>query len=100
MKQLTKAELAVLPEGTRVVFVEDFDIFPEALVKAGTTGKIKENGFSEIWSSMLVEPDDPELREKLSEWGCIWLQGGEPGGEITDESWTELSPLALVDLTA
>ncbi len=87
-------ELSKLNAGDRVEFVEPWDIFPEALIPAGTQATIKENGLNEIWCAMLVLPDNPTIRDALKEWsGCIHLSwsGLDPGNETED--WHTPSPL-------
>jgi hypothetical protein len=60
--------------GTRVVFAEAWDIFPECVVPEGTTATITENGLNELACACIVTPDDPNLRTALAEWdGDIWL---------------------------
>ena len=99
MQRLTLFDLSKLDDGARVVFAVPFDIFPEAVIPAGTLATVKENGLNEIWSAMLVLPDDETIREKLREWdGCIHIKGGNPGchqdhPEFAAE-WLALSPLA------
>lgn len=108
MKPLTWFELACLEEGTKVAFCEDWDIFPEALVRAGTTAVIKENGLNEIWCAMLVLPDDEELRKTLTYWnGAIHFNPGlDPGADLEgdpeneeSQKWHQPSPLALMEGT-
>ena len=40
---LTYTELAALSLGTRLVFAEDYDIYPHARVRAGTRGEVTDN---------------------------------------------------------
>lgn len=99
-KRLTWRELSALGNGTRVQFVEAWDIFPAALVEIGTVGTLIDNELNEITSEAQILPDDRELRRKLAEWdGEIgvspYFGGGTSASE--DEEWEELSPLALAD---
>lgn len=105
MKPLTWLEVAGLPEGTRVQFVEQLDIFPEALIPAGSMATIVENGLNEIWCAMLVKPDDEKLCAALSAWqGRIYLPPTgtslDPGADnaASDPAWNSASPLALVSM--
>ena len=93
MQQLTWRELAALPMGQRVVFVTDHDIFPEAIVNAGTTGVIAGNDLNEISSLLRVLPDSESLRSRLSHWnGEIYLYPDLRDGIA---AWRELCPLAV-----
>ncbi len=86
---------ATAKQGDRVRFVEAWDIFPIALVRAGTVGTVEENNLNEAHCILSVRPDDEALSDLLAEWdGCIYL--GEqlrPGVEA--EGWNDPSPLAL-----
>ena len=112
MTQLNWLDLSRLKGGTRIVFAEDWDIFPECIVPKGTNAVLKENGLNEIWCSMLVVPDDEAVRKALSHWdGCIVLGTHlDPGVDLekhaelcTEEEnarvneWFALSPLALAE---
>ncbi len=99
--RLTWMELAALPEGTRLVFAEAYEIVP-----AGTQGVLTENGLNEIWCAMLVTPDDAELREQATSFygyeggGVRMGHGLDPGGDRDgivhgDIAWDTHSPLAL-----
>jgi hypothetical protein len=92
-ERLTKYQLATMAEGTKVVFAIPFSGVP-----AGTAGTIKENGFSEIWSAMLIAIDDPAIEADFydDETRTIHISGGDPSSDdpTTDPSWTALSPLA------
>jgi hypothetical protein len=48
MKALTWIEFLKLPPGTRLGFASDWDMFPEALVKAGTRGIVVSH--DEMWT--------------------------------------------------
>jgi hypothetical protein len=97
MTALTWFDLSKQPDGTRVKFASDWDIFPECVVPKGTSAVIKENGLNDIWCAMLVLPDDPELRVALLEWdGHIHLSSPDldPGNSAHD-AWYDESPLQL-----
>jgi hypothetical protein len=83
--------------GTRVVFVEAWDIFPECIVPAGTMGIVTQNGLNEIWGGLDVLPDDPQLRATLDLWGGnICLSTPDPGADgATDEAWQSLSAIGI-----
>ena len=66
--QLSWFQASRLNVGDRVVFVDPHDIFPEALVPAGTRGTVTEQGLNEIWSALAVKPDDLDLQKALAEW--------------------------------
>ena len=73
---LTYTELAALPLGTRLVFAEDYDIYPHARVRAGTRGEVTDNTLADDSQPGCIAllPDDLALRETLREWdGCIIL---------------------------
>lgn len=101
IKQLTWFELSKLADGARVAFVEDWDIFPECIVRAGETATVTENGLNEMWSEMWVRPDSAAVREILQEWdGRIQLApplGYDGDDHDDDPAWQELSPLALAE---
>jgi hypothetical protein len=65
--QLTWLEASRLNVGDRVVFVAAHDIFPDALVPAGTRATVTEQGLNEISSALGVKPDDAELQAQLAE---------------------------------
>lgn len=97
-KRLTWRELSALENGTRVQFVEAWDIFPITVVAIGTVGTLVANELNEITSTAAVVPDDRKLRHDLAEWdGEIDLSpyfgGGTSASE--DEEWDALSPLVL-----
>lgn len=99
-KRLTWREVSALENGTRVQFVEAWDIFPITVVEIGTVGTLVENELNEITSTAAVVPDDRKLRHDLAEWdGEIDLSpyfgGGTSASE--DEEWDALSPLALAE---
>jgi hypothetical protein len=80
--------------GLRVVFIEDFDIYPDALVPAGTQGTIVQNNLNEIEPNLWVRPDDTALQASLADWdGCICLVASGDPGNPDDPGWLELSPL-------
>jgi hypothetical protein len=107
MKALTWFELSTLEAGTRVQFVEPFDIFSEnILVPAGTLATLMDNSLNEIQPLMAVLPDDRDIRRKLLDWdGEVILYGWtNNGGMINsadadptheDSEWQQESPLAL-----
>ena len=79
---LTYTELAALPLGTRLVFAEDYDIYPHARVRAGTRGEVTDNTLAADSQSGCIAllPDDLALRETLREWdGCIILTPRKDG---------------------
>ena len=65
---LTWLELSKLPKGTRVRFAVPWDIFPETIVNAGEEGVIEEQGLNEIYQTVGILPDNPEIRAALKEW--------------------------------
>lgn len=99
--RLTWFELSKLQEGTRVFFVEPYDIYPECIVPAGMEATIKENGLNDIWGGMLVTPDDENVRAALNLWdGNIQLgynEGLDPGADAArNRAWQSLSPLMVL----
>jgi hypothetical protein len=100
--QLSWLQAARLNVGDRVVFVAAHDIFPEALVPAGTRATVTEQGLNEISSALAVTPDDVELQAKLAEWdGEIILSPplDREGSGNREPAWSEASPLAKVAMT-
>lgn len=103
MKQLTWFDLSKVRPGTRVVFMEPWDIFAEnVLVNEGEQGIVNDNGLNDIWGGFDVLPDNQDIRTALKDWdGCIQLtnhEGLDPAADgETDENWQSLSPLALVE---
>ena len=102
-ERLTWFDLSKVASGTRVRFVEGWDIFPDCFVPAGTLGTVIENNLNEITSAMEVLPDDLDIRRALAEWdGQIELSPFTGGGVAhTDEqgndlAWQELSPVATI----
>src|SRR5215475_8218567 len=94
-KMTTWLELSKASNGTHVCFPLGHDIFPDALVPEGAMGVIQENGLNEIWCTMLILPDDKNIREQLKEWdGCIVLQ---PSLGNNDEHWNSESPIKVMD---
>jgi len=82
----TWLEASKLPDGSRVRFVHDHDIFPEALVRAGTECRIMENSLNEGMAAMLLLPDDMDLQRKLESWGgVIYLAPSQMGADWNDE---------------
>ena len=103
MTALSWFDLSKVKAGTRVRFVEGWDIFPQCFVPAGTLATVIENNLNEITSSMEVLPDDLEIRRALSEWdGQIELSPFFGGGVAhTDENgddlaWQDRSPLEVL----
>jgi hypothetical protein len=110
---LTWFDLSRLKDGTRVVFAEDWDIFPICMVPKGTTGSVVENGLNEIWCLLLVAVDDDKIREDLREWdGRVTLSNNnlDPGAKLHEHpeactaeendkanEWYAPSPLALAE---
>jgi hypothetical protein len=119
--QLNWFDLSKVANGTRVVFTEAWDIFPECIVPAGTTATVSENGLNgvsnrntvatvedlgltlnELACACIVTPDDAALRAVLAEWdGDIWLT--PPLDRSTgnrEPDWLGLSPLSVTDNVA
>jgi hypothetical protein len=98
MPTLNWFDLSKISNGTRVVFAEAHDIFPECIVPAGSTATVTENGLNELACACIVTPDDPALRTALAEWeGNIWLT--PPLDRSTgnrEPDWHGASPLALL----
>ncbi len=97
MKQLTWFEASKLPAGTRVVFADDHDIYPEALVPAGTMATVTTNDLNEMSASLYVLPDDASLRDALKEWdGEIILYPALDRDESGNKefAWNALSPIS------
>jgi hypothetical protein len=69
MPTLNWFDLSKVANGTRVVFAEAWDIFPECIVPAGSTATVTENGLNELACACIVTPDDPALRTALAQWG-------------------------------
>jgi hypothetical protein len=78
MRRLTMYECCGLEEGAKVIWTE-----------TGVAGIVKENGFNEIWSAMLIQFEDDKEPFHLSGGD----PGAEPGGEGW-ETWVKLSPLS------
>lgn len=59
---------ANIPAGTRVVFVDSWDIFPQNLIIwSGEKGVVTENELKS-GNSLWVLPDSPKIRDTLMEW--------------------------------
>jgi hypothetical protein len=99
--QLSWLQASRLNVGDRVVFVAAHDIFPEALVPAGTRATVTEQSLNEIGSVLAVKPDDTGLQKALAEWdGNVHL--APPLDRDTgnrEPAWSEPSPLAKVQMT-
>jgi hypothetical protein len=95
--QLSWLQASRLNVGDRVVFVDAHDIFPEALVPAGTRATVTE---IETAGAVWVKPDDLALQAKLAEWdGEIMLsppRDREDSGN-REPAWSEASPLASLE---
>jgi len=81
---MTWLELAAIPDGTRVRFLAD-----------GTLGTIKENGLNEIWSALLVTPDDASEGGYDGK-GAVHFSGPDPAGPEEDSRWYEQCPFELI----
>jgi hypothetical protein len=95
--QLSWLEASRLNVGDRVVFVDPHDIFPEALVPAGTRATVTEQGLNEIWSALAVKPDDLDLQTKLAEWDgeiILYPPLDREGSGNREPAWSGASPLA------
>jgi len=88
--RLTWLELSKLPNGARVAFAVDHDVFPETVIPAGAQAVIEENDLNEIWCAMILRPDSKQIQHDLHAWdGCVYL-------DRDDAEWGALSPLAVV----
>ena len=79
-------ELAALPVGAMVEFVDDWDIFDAGVIPAGTLAKIEEQGLNELQPALILKPVDAEGRIVMSPFldywdGEIWLY---PDGRLND----------------
>ena len=95
--QLSWLEASRLSVGDRVVFVAAHDIFPEALVPAGTRATVTE---IETAGALWVKPDDLDLQTTLAEWdGEIMLSPprDREGSGNREPAWSEASPLAKME---
>jgi hypothetical protein len=101
MKQLSWLELSAVKDGTRVVFAQAWDIFPECTVPAGTLATVKENSLNEMQPGMWVLPDDESIRLALADdWeGNVHLYNIDlkTHADEPDSGWDQPSPLALPD---
>jgi hypothetical protein len=96
MTQLSWIKLAELPDGARVVFSEDYDIFPECVVPAGTVATIVENSLNEMQPGLFLQPDDESIRTALKQWdGIIYLMPEADSGDPEDPAWQEPSPVEV-----
>lgn len=92
-----------LKHGDRVVFIDDWDIFPEALVKAGTVCTVEANGLADAQAGfhLSLYPDDKAVRAALHEWdGHIHL-GDDLNREVeptTDPEWLAAAPIAKLEV--
>jgi len=103
MTALSWFDLSKVEAGTRVRFVEGWDIFPDCFVPEGTLATVIENNLNEITSAIEVLPDDLEIRRALKEWdGQIELSPFLGGGVAhldengNDLAWQELSPVEVL----
>ena len=87
-----------LKAGDRVVFCNEWDIFPDVLIPEGMQATVIEQGLNEIWATLSVKPDDADLQTVLAEWeGNVHL--APPLDRNTgnrEMAWQEPSPLAKV----
>lgn len=87
-----------LSPGDRVVFSESYDIFPDVLVKEGTTATVVANGLYELSGALILMPDDAELRNALMEWNgeiCLSPPLDRATGNREPE-WQDASPISLL----
>jgi hypothetical protein len=95
----TWIELSTLAEGTKVRFTKAWDIFPEALIPAGATGTIIEQGLNDIWCALRVRPDDEAQAGQLRHWDrCIVLHGpsDDDGTQKDCIHWWDKAPVEAV----
>jgi hypothetical protein len=86
---LTWREAARLGPGVRVRFSEPFEVCPERVFPAGTTGTVAVNNLDELSADLYVLPDDPRQRIVLGQWdGCIYLAPPTDG-------WDQPAPVGL-----
>ena len=91
----TWLELSKLPEGTRLRFTADWDIFPECLVSAGTVCTLHENSFNEACCMALLAPDDESIRDALRHYdGLVYIPGPRQHWSMPD--WNDESPLEVI----
>jgi hypothetical protein len=99
MRTLTWHEAsATLKPGDAVAFTVAHDIFPDALIPAGTNAVVVENGLNELGCSLILKPDNANLQAALSEWdGEIWLSPPlDPGTGNREPAWRETMPIAVI----
>ena len=97
---LTWFQLASVPNGTRVRFASEWDIFPMTKVPVGTLATVTDNGLNEMWCQFAVVTDNIDVRESLKEWDgqvilCPDLNPESDDGVVANE-WHSESPLELV----
>lgn len=97
MTPITWHEVAQLPLGTRVRFVQDWDIFPHCVVPAGTIAIVRgEADHGSYWFCRLFPENAPQVAKALVEWqGEIQLTPFDGHADVGD-TWSEPSPLKLV----
>ena len=84
-ERATWLALSALPNGALVEFVEDYDIFPDGVVKAGTRANVGEQGLNEANPILKLDPVDPIAF--LHNWdGQIWLMPRAGRLEYMDSS--------------
>lgn len=103
MTALSWFDLSKVKDGTRVRFAQDWDIFPECVVPAGTLATVVNNSLNEITSEMHVLADPLEIRRALEKWdGEVYLSPFLGGGVAhldengEDLAWQDLSPLEVL----
>lgn len=92
-------ETLKLNVGDRVVFNDDFDIYPITIVGKGMKATVTDKNLDQggyLW----VLPDAIDLREMLAEWDgkvMIWSPDGGAVENIAEDSplWLETSPLDM-----
>jgi hypothetical protein len=105
MTTISWFDLSKVADGTRVVFEQPHDIFPECVVPAGTHGTVVHNYLNEMQQSISVLPDDERLRTALRNWdgeiilGTHLNSGADLEADPPDDeaaAWFARSPLAVL----
>lgn len=80
----TYLELCKLPSGSKVEFVDEYDVYPDGIVPIGTKATVKHNWLNEINPTLVLEPE--KRIPWLDEWDGeihIYLN---PGDDLEEAS--------------
>ena len=90
---MTWSELRDAPFGTKLVFPNEWDIYPYCVVPAGTKAVVARNRLASDEHIIALLTDNDHVHDSLREWnGCIEFAPMNDG-----YTWSDESPVALDD---